>query len=365
MLIMLVVLYLLIARVREPATWQWLMGEPVAAANPEDAADQDEPQTPVATTDKPSRVQTPLPSREDSPKSYLKWLVDGAQAPPVQAPLPPAEDSTVTDGPTDEDEEQRAAAIEEFQAVTDRTLGLAPEEMTVYWRLFSWAEHQSFAEMRKRSQKQIMLNDFMQLPDKQRGKLVKVKLNVRQIIPYPAPENSAGIEKVYEVRGFTDESKAWLYFGVTAHLPPGMPTGTKVEETATFVGYFIKLQGYHEAGAKPNAKRLAAPLLVGRMAWKPPAAPTPVKASDSAWMLWLLAPIGAFFMVWVALPLLWPKSPRKEIVARMKSAPENEEVNVEEWLSQAQQGQLSKAEGGQTRIDHHAGGKSHNSESMS
>ena len=77
-------------------------------------------------------------------------------------------------------------------------------------------------------------------------------MNVRRVLSYPAPENSAGIETVYEVWGFTRESQAWLYVVLTAELPPGMATGPNVDERATVAGYFLKLQGYHEAGAAPK-----------------------------------------------------------------------------------------------------------------
>ena len=46
-----------------------------------------------------------------------------------------------------------------------------------------------------------------------------------------------------------------------------MPIGPDVYETVTLVGYFFKMQGYMEAGAKPRAAPLQAPLFVGRLIW--------------------------------------------------------------------------------------------------
>jgi hypothetical protein len=45
-----------------------------------------------------------------------------------------------------------------------------------------------------------------------------------------------------------------------------------LEERATFYGYFLKLQGYYRAGAKPDERPLAAPLLIGRVVWHSAAA---------------------------------------------------------------------------------------------
>src|SRR5207245_747442 len=108
-------------------------------------------------------------------------------------------------------------------------------------------------------------NDFVRSPASLRGKLIHLDLHVHRILSYDAePGNAAGIKTVYEFVGNTDQSQAWLYFAVSGELPPGLPTGLSVDERVSFYGYFFKLQGYHEGGAKPNARPLFGPLLVGR-----------------------------------------------------------------------------------------------------
>jgi heme exporter protein D len=167
-------------------------------------------------------------------------------------------------GPTDEDPEQRTDATEEFQAARDGTVGLLPEEMLAYWRLFYWVEHQSFEKLQQRAPGNVPFGDLMQFPDDYRGKLVSLDLNVRRVMSYDVENSPAGIPRVYEVWAWSDDSQAWLYSLVTAHLPEGMQVGQEVYERAKFVGYFLKLHGYYEAGAKPRAAPLRAPLLVGR-----------------------------------------------------------------------------------------------------
>ena len=290
-LLMLAVLGMLIVQSQDAGNWQWLCGQqasgdPIDPANsihgrPADEAGNSNAtgpslkKTPQAgTTKQPSSKQntSKQPSSPAGVSSAASPKADRASTAPPRAhgkaldlPPPPS-------GPTDLDEEERDAAIEEFQALTDRTLEMHPEEMNAYWRLFSWMQNQSPAGLRKRAIKDVVMNDFIQSADDFRGKLVALDLNVRRVLRYPAPKNRLGIKNVYEVTGFTTESQAWLYIGLTADLPKGMPIGSSVEERATFYGYFLKLQGYYRAGAKPDERPLAAPLLIGRMVWHSAAA---------------------------------------------------------------------------------------------
>ncbi|MCC6126644.1 MAG: hypothetical protein IT426_16910 [Pirellulales bacterium] len=176
----------------------------------------------------------------------------------------PAEKESVAPGPSDEDPEEVAAAEEEFQALTDGTLGILPEEMFAYRRVFGWVEHQSFAEMKERADPGVSFDDLMRRPEMLRGKLMQVDLNVRQVIP--GDGKALGVKTVYELWGFSQDSGSWLYSVIVPALPEGMPTGRNLEERMRVEGYFFKLQGYLEAGAKPRAAPLKAPLLIGRAA---------------------------------------------------------------------------------------------------
>ena len=147
-------------------------------------------------------------------------------APPVPGPAASGPQTTsgdaVTAGPTDEDSEQWADAADEFQAVADGTVGLQPEDMLAYWRLFYWSEHQSFAAVQQRAGRPVRFSDLMQSPDKYRGRIVCLDLNVRRVLAYDVEESPVGVQRVCEVWGWSDDSKAWLSAVVTAHLPEGM-----------------------------------------------------------------------------------------------------------------------------------------------
>lgn len=248
-LVSLAVVGMLIWRASDPANWRWLTGEAAPA--------------------------------------YVLPTEAGEAGPPLP---PPGADPALPVGPTDEDPEELDAAKEEFQALSDGKQRLADIEMPAYWRLFKWTESQTMEQMQKRAVTRIVLNDFAQSADEQRGKLIRLDLNVRRVLEYDAPQNSVGITKVYEIWGWTEESRAWPYVMVTAHLPPGMPVGPNVHQKANFVGYFFKLQGYQAAGAGPKDKPLLAPLLIGRMSRPPVAAPPP--AIPAEWSPWVMAFLG-------------------------------------------------------------------------
>jgi hypothetical protein len=198
----------------------------------------------------------------------------------------PAEKETAAAGPTDEDPQEKAAAEEEFQALTDGSLGILPEEMFAYRRIFGWVERQSFAEMKARAERDVPLDGLMRNPSKFRGKLLQVDLNVRQAIPVDG--KTLGVETVYELRGFSEDSGAWLYFVIVPSLPEGAKTGANIEERMRVEGYFFKLHGYLEAGAKPRAAPLKAPLLLGRAhRLQPSAAKT--KPADNTWLYYAAA----------------------------------------------------------------------------
>lgn len=245
--------------------------------------------------------------------------------PPNPAAAPAAEASS--EGPTDEDPEQQADAADEFLAVADGTVGLQPEDMLAYWRLFYWVEHQGFADLQRRASGQVALSDLMQFPDQYRGRLIRLDLNVRRVLAYDVEDSPVGVHRVYEIWGWSDESKAWLYALVTAHLPEGMTVGAEVCERARFVGYFLKLHGYYEAGAAPRAKPLRAPLLVGRLVRHP--AVSPRVATNYDWLS-VIAVTGLAIVLGGAAVGQWLFHRR---AARQRAArQEQASAGVREWL---------------------------------
>jgi hypothetical protein len=286
---MLVVVGMLMNRASDPKNWVWLTGKP------------------------------------SGDKTMAGAVAEAEQPAPIQ----------VSPGPTDTDPEEREGASEQFQAISDRTIELAREEMPAYWRLFGWASHQSLAELQQRANQAAVLNQFIQTPDEQRGKLFQLDLNVRRVLSYDAPANSAGIKKVYEIWGWTTESKAWLYVVLTTHLPPGMPVGPDVNERITFAGYFLKVQGYHAAGAGPRDKPLAAPLLIGRLAWKSSPAPVSANAADR-WMQGTITFLLLLGAVGLAIWMFIPKRTDRQRTASTLGHASSPRSEIRDWLAHAE-----------------------------
>jgi hypothetical protein len=291
-IVMLGVLYMLMTRAGDPGTWRWLMNEPASGSSESSQA-------------------TDTAGHDGEPKSE-------------SVPMVPT-------GPTDEDPEEAEAAREEFQAITDGTTDLHIEEMPAYWRLMGWADRQTPAMLRQRSQRKMFYTHLVQRPDEYRGQLIHLDLNVRRVLDYPAEKNGLGIDKLYEAWGWSDESRGWLYVVVFAHLPPGMPVGPDVSESVSVDGYFMKLQGYHEAGAKPHAPPLRAPLLIGRAVWHPVITP----GQDNTTWFWITV-VGGGTVLLLTIGQWAVRFRQRSCVAVHVS--NSQGMAVERWLEQAEAG---------------------------
>jgi hypothetical protein len=223
--------------------------------------------------------------------------------------------------------EEWESAVHELQAVTDLTVELGPEEMPAYWRLLRWAGEHSIEELARDAQFVSVYEDFIRTRDKLRGRLLHVDLNVRRILAYQAPANPLGIERLYEVWGWSDEMPDWLCVGVTADLPEGMPLGADIRERARFYGYFLKMQGYFPAGGHPRSSPLAAPLLIGRMI-RSTAPPAIIARQDEWWRLGL----GSLLAVSLAASLVRLSSHLKVRNVPIARFREVDSSLLEDWL---------------------------------
>ena len=248
MLTFMALLAMLMVRLREPGMWTWLA---------EDAPQQQgQPQVPPPGS----------PAEEEKPAA--------------SAPAP-----AVATGPTDEDPEEADAAREEYQAIADGSLGIQPEEMISYKRVLRWVGNQPYEVLRKRARTDLVFTQFYQQPEEHRGQVVALDLNIRRILTW-----KLGDQTLYEVWGFTTESKVWLYVAIVPELPEGMAVGPDVYERGVVSGYFYKLQGYHAASSKPNAAPLRAPLVIGRLKGRAVARPV----SESVNWTWGYVLLGVF-----------------------------------------------------------------------
>jgi hypothetical protein len=241
MLAMLVVLGLMINRASDPALWRWLVDDEGGHSARDNAA--------AADTVQPDSLAPEALAVATTVKTTAKKVA----AAPVETIIP---------GPTDLDPEEREIALEHFQAITDKQ-PLVAEEMPTYWRFMRWSRASSFRELQKRARRDLMFTHLWQEPEIHRGELVELRLHVRRVLSWDAPENSAGVKKIYEAWGNTDESKSFPYVLVFSELPPNLPLGDDLLEEAVFVGYFMKNLPYTAYDVNRSA-----PMLIGRLEWR-------------------------------------------------------------------------------------------------
>jgi hypothetical protein len=262
-----------------------------------------------------------------------RWLApQGGQPEAAASGRAPASDvvaaPSVTPGPADDDPLERDAAREELQAITDK-VPLGREEMPAYWRLMTWESHQSTDALRRRARKDVTYNELWQRPDQWRGKLVEIRVHLRQAIRVDdLPDNPLGLKTIYEVCGWTSDSQPYWYWMVTPRVPPGMPLGKDIYEEATFVGYFLKLQPYEDREGKSRAM----PLLIGRLIWHPTAAP-PTGASEWNWTWYLAGALVALVLARMGLRLWMRPRPADRWTKDMASRDPRE---IEAWLDSAE-----------------------------
>lgn len=215
--------------------------------------------------------------------SVWRFLVQEEELVPVPPPSPAA---VPNDGPTDLDPDEREIAREHFQAITDKEK-LTAEEMPVYWRMMRWARNQSFESLKGRARRDLLFAHLMERPEVHRGELIHLNLHLMRSLTYEVEENSAGLDRLYEVWGWTNESQPYPYVVVFPEWPEGMPLGADIREDAEVEAYFFKLLAYEAR----DDKRRAAPLLIGRLTWRKPA--TPELTKTDWWTIALVFGVGA------------------------------------------------------------------------
>jgi len=257
-------------------------------------------------------------------------LADADQTPAkAQSPLTVAQLPKPT-GPTDEDPDEADLAKDELRGLSDGTLTLGPEEMIPYNRLVSWVKSQSFARLWARGEKNLAYTYLYDDAPRNRGKLVALDVEIRLV--HDAKRNDAGVH-LYEASATTKRSGNHLYDLIIVDFPTKMPVGAFIRERARFAGYFFKVQGFESGVAQPGRAAEKAPLLIGRLDWKPAAA----SSQTGDWQEWNWGAAALAFLV-LALSasfVLWKWKRGKAAVRRdILTPPSGGVIPVEAWLDQ-------------------------------
>jgi hypothetical protein len=383
MIFMLAVLFMLIQRARTPDTWRWLVGhsdgqnqvvgrEDSAAKPASKTPGHSDAAKPAATGARAANAAGANPTEHRDAASSLLAQGPTAQpsatssAPEVTAPtstarnlaapettpsstdVPPPKLAKVppATGPTDEDPDEAGGALEDFDAINDRTIGIEKVEMAAYERITRWVINQPEETLAARvTRKNPSYGEFLQSTDDCRGpgKIYQIDLNVRMMTKFDDPIHFNNSEDdphdpvaLYDLWGATDGSIGRLYQLVVYDPPEGMPIGTNLQEDVRFVGYFFKLQGYEPGRALPGHKLLVAPTFIGRIVWKQRPPDVGMKAAEWLWVV--LA--GGALLLGVAIWGSWLVfGKRKHNVAQVATdLPIPASITIDEWLDHAQTG---------------------------
>lgn len=298
---MMVILALIYTHARDPQTWRWMAPQ----------ADDDAAPQPAANREAAAQLVPAVPDKSGAKQA----------AAPAARPW-----ETVIPGPTDANADELAEARVQFGALTDQS-PLTAVDMPAYWRLMRWSRAQTFPEAEKRARRNVRIASFVEEPNRQRGQLLRLKLHVRRVLDYEAPENSAGVKTVYEYWGFTDDSKSYPYVLVSSDLPPGMKLGSEVHADAVFVGYFLKTMTYEAFD-----KKRFAPLMVGRMSTGTATIrkPAPMAVGNWLWISLAATAVCSFVIHWI-----WrPGKKKPGILPIVKQAETQTDPAFAAWLNE-------------------------------
>jgi len=259
------------------------------------------------------RVEQPVDDKTTTDKP-AQGDVDASAAPADRADnQPPHEaprlEDTETSAGDDRNDEERSAFRWETQGMADQSTLIQGFELPAYRRLFKWITSQSTEELARRNPPDAVFQQLAQHSDKYRGELLTLELTVRRVEKDPVDAgNPAGVEHVYQLWGWPTSGRGWLYDIVTPELPPGFPVEPDIYQTVRVYGYFFKLQGYQPANAKPNARPLVAPLIVGKLVWEP-TTPTANPAEQALSLVFL---VGGGLIVLCAIGYWFVAARRKK-----------------------------------------------------
>lgn len=250
---------------------------------------------------------------------------------PRPRPEGPASAATIAKLPkptglTDEDEEEAAAAKEELSALSDGAVSLGVEEMPAYNRVVSWVKNQTFARLWDRAKKNVAYTYFYDDASRHRGELIAMDVEIQLVREAGKDDAGAALQEAWAT---TQESGNHLYDLVVLDLPKEMPVGVRIRERARFAGYFLKVQGYEAANAKPGHPPERAPLLIGRLEWQPTAKPAETGMSQD-W-IWA-AGLAILVLIWGLRFLVFER--KTTTVNNTLKPPKRGVIPVEAWLEQ-------------------------------
>jgi len=353
MICMLFVIAMLISRARNPETWKAIFGGTAHQERVGAEGSDQKPDVAVKTA-----ITTSGGAVAESPTDTSKKPVvagaktNGPSTAGEQASSPPASPKPVLSkispatGPTDEDEAEADASIEDFDYIFDKATSMHPEEHDAYERITRWVINQPFARLAARAMpKNPTWGAFVIDPQefRQPGKLYNFVVHVHRALkfdtklPIRNEDDPHDPVQLYEIWGNTDESPSRLSYFLVYDPPARLPLGEDVHEDVRFAGYFFRVQAYEPAAAGLNAPPQLAPSFIGRIAWKPRAPGGIVSAAELPWFYVLVGGAMLILVLWLGYLILSRRSRNVAYVAT--DLPPPPELTIENWLDRVEAGE--------------------------
>lgn len=232
---------------------------------------------------------------------------------------------------------RQANDADAWSVVRDRSLGIQASEAMLYYETLAKAKSTPPAELRRQARDYLeertkanpqwvrdgeywMFKDLIDKPEESRGKPVTLIGYAREVRSYPAGENSAGIEDLYEIWIFTDLAQSNPAVIVTDTIPSDLPLGDDLQIQVRATGYFFKLYGYHAV----SSARIAPLILAGPVEVIPP-------HEFGGFPLWLSIPflIGALaILFWIVKNFFHKRRPVS--ASQFESVPDFGELREED-----------------------------------
>jgi hypothetical protein len=164
---------------------------------------------------------------------------------------------------------------------------------------------------------------LMQEPRKYRGEIVHVEGHIRRVRRFDPPMMSAqaGVRDLYEGWLFDKAYGASPICLVFTDLPDGLSIAEKMDQPATFDGYFFKRYKYQAADGKAEGRE--APLLIGNAPVLTAAPVVATAPADNGWSTSLLVGFMVLFLCSVGLALWltwWFRKGDRHVRSRIASA---------------------------------------------
>jgi hypothetical protein len=220
-----------------------------------------------------------------------------------------------------------------FDAIQDKTT-LTFRDNAAYSELLARVRETPPAQLAAQCRRDVPYTELWERPGRYRGVPIHLDGTARRALVHDELNPSlAPSGKLYEVHVFTYDSQNNPYILSFEKPPEGFPGGQDISERVAFDGYFFKLLAY-QAGDRLRA----APLLVGRLYWTPPAlADDPSRRT----LLWTIGGVSLITLYALARWAFHIKRILKPASHRPSVATPSEAIEPEvltHWLEHAEDG---------------------------